>query len=449
MKRIIKEETILFVSILKWFTLATAIGALTGLISAYFVVALDKCIFWISNIPGYYLLLPIVFLSTYLINHYLFPSAKEHTTNDVVFAIHKQKSISLLVIPKIFITSILTIAFGGSAGKEAPCADMGAGLGSFLGRVLKLSAKDVKKLVICGVSAGFASAFGVPLSGAIFGLEVLSVGALLYEVLFPAVVSGITSFYVSSLIGLSYFREPLIIPSIPKESIILKVVGAGIIFGIVSLITIEFMKYAKRLFAVLKFSPLSKAFFGGLALAVITFFINERYLGLGMESTISYLKGVSAHSFDFLGKISFTAVTLNFGGSGGIITPLFYIGASAGNALGQLFSSDNIRLFSALGMVSLISGCCNTPLSASIMAIELFGPNIAPYAIISCIVSFIFTGHRTIYPAQILSFRKSESINVHYNETTQETYSEVIIRENSLTYYLLLVFDRFIGIFKK
>jgi H+/Cl- antiporter ClcA len=110
-------------------------------------------------------------------------------------------------------------------------------------------------------------------------------------------------------------------------------------------------------------------------------------------------------------KALFTAITLGFGGSGGIITPIFFVGASAGSTFGSVIGYD-LALFSAIGMVALLAGAANTPISASIMAIELFGPAIAPYAAVACIISFLMTGHRSVYPSQILSLAKSSSLSV-------------------------------------
>lgn len=110
-------------------------------------------------------------------------------------------------------------------------------------------------------------------------------------------------------------------------------------------------------------------------------------------------------------KIVFTAITLAFGGSGGIVTPIFFIGATAGSAFGSSLGFDP-AFFAAIGMVSLLAGAANTPISASIMAIELFGPQIAPYAAVACIVSYLMTGHRSVYPSQVLALSKSSSLVV-------------------------------------
>ena len=91
----------------------------------------------------------------------------------------------------------------------------------------------------------------------------------------------------------------------------------------------------------------------------------------------------------------YTSLTLSFGGSGGIVTPIFFVGAAAGGLFATVFRLDVAR-FSAIGLVSLLAGAANTPISASIMAVELFGPHLAPYATVACIISFLMKGHRSV-----------------------------------------------------
>ncbi|HKN18484.1 MAG TPA: chloride channel protein, partial [Dissulfurispiraceae bacterium] len=127
------------------------------------------------------------------------------------------------------------------------------------------------------------------------------------------------------------------------------------------------------------------------------------------------------------------SITLNFGGSGGIVTPIFFIGATAGNIFGRVLGLDP-AVFAAIGMVSLLAGCTNTPISASIMAVEIFGRAVAPYAAVACVISFLMTGHRSVYPSQILSMSKSASIAVKKGRVMSDIGGvEVTLREKSIT----------------
>lgn len=209
-RRKILEEGTLFISVLKWSVIATVIGLLVGISTSIFLLLLGSLTIIISEIKFYYFALPVVFVFSALIVKYLAPEAEGHGTEKVIEAIHERSGkISILVIPVKLITSIMTIAFGGSAGKEGPCAQIGAGISSTVASIFRMSDDDRKKIVICGISAGFASVFGTPIAGALFGIEVLFIGQMLYEVLLPSFVSGFTAYYVASSMGIKYLHNTI------------------------------------------------------------------------------------------------------------------------------------------------------------------------------------------------------------------------------------------------
>ena len=124
--------------------------------------------------------------------------------------------------------------------------------------------------------------------------------------------------------------------------------------------------------------------------------------------------------YAFILKTIFTSLTLGVGGSGGVLTPIFFVGATSGNFFGHLMG-DNFAFFSAIGFVSVLAGAANAPIAATIMAVELFGLEIAPYAAISCVIAFLMTGHRSVFNSQILSMKKSEMLNVKLGEDMDHT----------------------------
>ncbi len=142
----------------------------------------------------------------------------------------------------------------------------------------------------------------------------------------------------------------------------------------------------------------------------------------------------------FFLKIIFTSITLNFGGSGGIVTPIFFIGVTSGSLFAQIFRLD-VATFSAIGMVALLAGAANTPIAASIMAVELFGPQIAPYAAVACVISFLMTGHRSVYPSQILSVTKSPSFEIGVGDDIDSTHVHFKPRKKSLIGACLLALE--------
>jgi H+/Cl- antiporter ClcA len=218
---------------------------------------------------------------------------------------------------------------------------------------------------------------------------------------------------------------------------------AGIFFGIFSLLFIEILKIFEKLSDKMPIREEWKALLGGFSLVVLTFFMSTSYLGLGLETIKNSVEGCAVPWYASILKMFSTSVTLSFGGSGGIITPIFFVGSTAGNLLGHMPGFD-LSVFSAMGMVSLLAGAANTPISASIMAVELFGPQLAPYAAVSCVISFLMTGHRSVYPSQILSISKSASLTVKHGQEMKHIEGiEYQSRENSLSGIALKILRKF------
>ncbi|MGE5239211.1 MAG: chloride channel protein [Chloroflexota bacterium] len=417
--RTIAEEAVLFTSVIKWIVLASCTGVIVGLAATVFLTLLSSALNIVDRYHYAFLLLPVAFFLSSFLTRYLAPDAEGHGTEKVIEAIHRHASkIPLAVVPVKLFTTIVTLAIGGSAGKEGPCAQIGAALASFLARLLRFGERDRRKLVICGISAGFATVFGTPIAGAIFGVEVLFIGSLLYDVLLPSFIAGVTAYQISSFFEIPYLHTSSVVVPAISETLLLKVVLSGIIFGFVSLLLTEGMRIGHRLSGKLRMWPPLKGVFGGCLLVLLTFILGRQYLGLGLETVRSCLNGESVSWYAPFLKIVFTSITLNWGGSGGIVTPIFFIGATAGSALGSVFQID-VGMLSAIGFVSLLAGAANTPISASIMAVEMFGSSIGPYAAVACIVSYLITGHRSVYPSQILAVRKSSSLDAQMGEEIQ------------------------------
>jgi H+/Cl- antiporter ClcA len=140
-----------------------------------------------------------------------------------------------------------------------------------------------------------------------------------------------------------------------------------------------------------------------VALAVFTLG-TTKYIGLGVPTIVA---AFSEHlpRYDFAAKFAFTALTLGAGFKGGEVTPLFFIGATLGNALSSLLPLPS-SLLAAMGFVAVFAGAANTPIAGGLMAIELFGPEAGGFAAIACVVSYLFSGHHGIYHAQRLNARK-------------------------------------------
>ena len=368
----------------------------------------------------FYYLLPFALVLSVWLSKTFAPTAEGHGTEKVISAIHKEDGkIDVSVIPIKTLTTVLTIFAGGSVGKEGPGAQIGAGMASLISNLLKFRKKDRKKLVICGISAGFATVFGTPIAGAIFGVEVLIIGVIMYDVLLPSFIAGFAAFTTAQFLGIEYTYYDLhFYQDVSLDLLlILKVVFAGLFFGFISDLVITSISKTHIYIKNIKISSYLKAFIGGTLIVLLTLYFGEQYIGLGLNTIAQALNPDTSnyadlHWYTFILKTLFTSLSLGAGGSGGVITPIFYIGATSGNLFGSIISPDHIPLFAALGFVSVVAATTNTPIASTIMAVELFGIDIAHYAALSAVISFLISGHRSIFSSQILAMKKSEMLSV-------------------------------------
>ncbi|NPA59050.1 MAG: voltage-gated chloride channel [Epsilonproteobacteria bacterium] len=429
MKKHSLEQISIFVSVSKWLILSSVIGIVIGAVVTLFLDALQFAENHRDITPfAYYYLLPFALMFTIWIVKTFAPDAHGHGTEKVIESVHKKSGkIEIAVIPVKLLATIITIFSGGSAGKEGPGAQIGAGMASLISDIFHFSKEDRKKLVVCGIGAGFATVFGTPLAGAIFGLEVLVVGIIRYEVLLPSFIAGFSAFTTAQFLGIeyTYFNINFIQPMKLDLHLIFQVVLAGIFFGLVSDITITMIKRVSRTIEKIKLNVYLKAFGAGVSLIILSLIFGDEYFGLGLD-TIDHVLQNSVYFdenipwYSFLLKTIFTSVTLGSGGSGGIVTPIFYIGATSGHLFGTLIG-DNLSFFAALGFVSVLAGTTNAPIAATIMAMEVFGLDVAHYAAISIVISFIITGHRSVFPSQILAMNKSGILNIEPGEDIAHT----------------------------
>ncbi len=436
-KRHLIEQTAIFFSVAKWVFLSSVVGVIIGAVVTLFLNILEYSEVSRSILPfNYYYTLPFALVLTVWIVEKFAPNAEGHGTEKVIEAVHKEDGkIEVKVIPVKLFATVVSIFSGASVGKEGPGAQIGAGVASLLSDIFKFSKQDRKKLVICGISAGFATVFGTPVAGAIFGVEVLIIGVILYDVLLPSFVAGFAAYTTAQFLGIKYTYYNLhFYQNISLDMLlILEVVLAAVFFGIVSYIVVTTVSSVAKMIKKFKVNPYTKAFVGGLIIVLLTFVFGNEYMGLGLDTINSVLNPTSTqenvHWYSFLLKTLFTALSLGSGASGGIITPIFYIGATSGHTFGMLFSPEHLILFSALGFVSVLSATTNTPIASTIMAVELFGLDIAHYAALSAVISFLISGHRSIFSSQILAMKKSEMLSVKIGDEIENIDTDLEKKE--------------------
>lgn len=438
----IAEIFVLLASLLKWFLLASGVGAMVACSTAFFLTALETSLGLVQPFPYAFLLLPIGLMLSGWITTSLSPEAEGQGTDRVIHAIHHQAGkINPTVIPAKLVATILTITAGGSAGNIGPCAQIGGGLCSLFANAVKFDEVDRKKLVICGISAGFASVFGTPIAGALFAAEVLFVGRFFYSVLFPSVIAAVVGFQVASALGVTYLTSPLHPLSQFSPSLFFFVGLSGMAFGFIALVFVEILQVGRRLASQTRLSGPLKGLLGGMVLLGVALAFSDQFLGLGFVTLHQALQGSTVIWYAFLLKILTTSLTLNFGGSGGIVLPLFFVGATSGSLFAEVLGLD-LGMFAALGMVSVLAGAVNIPITSIVLAMELFGPSIAPYAAITCVMSFLLTGHRSVIPTQILEETKCSSIQVEKGQEVGQAMPSVQIRNKTLTKLVVSTFLR-------
>jgi H+/Cl- antiporter ClcA len=390
---------------LKWLPLSLAIGVPAGIASAVLLRALDYVTHQRQEKPWLLYLLPAAgALVGWAYHRYGKDSHRGH--NLLIEQIHEPGAgVPRRMAPFVFVGTIITHLFGGSAGREGTAVQMGGSMAGGIARALNLEKDGVRIALMSGVAAGFGSVFGTPLAGAVFALEVLSIGAMRYDALFPCIGAAIVADYASRAAGAHH--TAYMIADGPGDPLLLaKAVLAGAAFGVAGQLFAELTHAVQRLCARLSSSAAARPAIGGVAVIVLVGACGTRdYLGLGVDGIVSSFHQGGASWFAWAWKMIFTAVTVGSGFKGGEVTPLFFIGSTLGNALARLLSAP-VDLFAGMGLVAVFAGAANTPLACTIMGAELFGAgHLAPIAI-ACCTAYLFSGHTGIYSSQRLSIRK-------------------------------------------
>ncbi len=424
-----REHVRLGIFVLKWLVICMPLGAAVGSMVAFFLWSLDQVTRLQWQHPWLLFLLPLAGLASGLMYHY-WGQECEGGNNLILEQIHEPGGgIPGRLAPLVLLGTLITHLFGGSAGREGTAVQMGGSLAAILGRRLRLDTKDMRIVLMCGVAAGFGAVFGTPLAGAIFALEVLAVGRVSYQALIPCLLAGVIADQVNAAWGIAHTHYEIVFASnntiggsadfSAKLDWLLtgKVAVAAICFGLVSVLFVELTHALnagyKRAIA---WPWLRPAVGGCLVIALVWLTGSRDYLGLGVDAnphdptavTIqSSFQAGGADWFSWSWKILFTAVTISSGFKGGEVTPLFFIGASLGNVFGQLLGAP-VDLMAGLGFVAVFAGATNTPLACTIMAVELFAPGhehllssgFIVYAAVACFLSYLLSGHASIYHAQ-------------------------------------------------
>ncbi len=395
--------------VLRWSFVAILVGVLSGVATAFFLHSLA----WVTAFrDGHRLIILLLPLAGLGIGwtYQQYGAAVESGSDLIIDEVHDPRAvIPLRTTPLILFATLVTHLFGGSAGREGTAVQMGASLADRLTKPFRLSNDGRKLLLMAGMSAGFGSVFGTPIAGTIFGLEVLSVGSLRFDALLPCLVAALVGDRVTQALGFAHEAYSFVVPALTTAGLLTAVV-AGALFGLTgrcfSTLTHVITERSKAAFK----RPALRPAFGGVVVVVLVFVFGfGRYVGLGT--------GILKESFvtrvfpwDFAGKLLLTAITLGFGFKGGEVTPLFFIGATLGNVLGALPGSPlSSATLAGIGFVAVFAGAANTPLACTVLAMEIFGASMGPFAAVGCVVSYLFSGDAGIYHSQRIGVPKIQS----------------------------------------
>lgn len=430
-----REHLALGMYVVRWGIIAIPVGIIIGSAIAFFLWALDIATQTRFNHPWLLFLLPLAGIGIGLLYH-LFGKSVEAGNNLIVDQIHEPGGgVPARMAPLVFIGTVITHLFGGSAGREGTAVQMGGSIASEVARILHMKESDMRILLMCGVAGGFGAVFGTPLTGAIFALEILTIGQMSYEAIIPCLICSIAGNEATQAWGIHHTQYHIgalgsmkLVQSIPELGWLLlgKVALAAIAFGLASVIFAELAHGLHRIFKWAVPWPSFRPALGGLIVIGLVYALGTRdYLGLGVVADPHHPNGVSILSsfhnggatwFSWWWKILFTAVTLSSGFKGGEVTPLFFIGAALGNTMGRLLHAP-IDLFAGLGFVAVFAGATNTPLACTVMGIELFmgghqnalGSGFVIYLSVACFLAYLFSGHTGIYLSQRIGTPKISS----------------------------------------
>ena len=382
--------------------LCLGVALMAGSASALFLFSLEWATRTRETHPGLIWGLPAVgFVVGWL--YLKWGQSVDAGNNLLIDEIHDpRRVIPLRMVPLILGGTVASHLVGASVGREGTAVQMGGALADQLSHRFQFSAAQRRVVLMTGIGAGFASVFGTPLAGAVFALEVLAGPALRqmrWAALVPCAIAAVAADQVGLWWGVQHTAYA--VSSVPAFTAwgLCAMVLAGGLMGLTGRV---FALSAHGLSAWMKqriaYAPLRPLIGGALIAVVVSVLPAERYLGLGIPVIVEAFSQPLA-PWDFAAKLALTVASLGSGFKGGEVTPLFYIGATLGNALAPLLQMP-ISLMAAVGFVAVFAGAANTPLACTVMAVELFGVEVGAFAAVACSVSYVFSGRASIYKAQ-------------------------------------------------
>jgi CIC family chloride channel protein len=422
----------------RWIGYGIAAGILSGGVAVLFFCALDLAshatLDWLAGmpppVPPGELLLPLerapstprpwVFfvlpalggLASGLLVYRFAPEAEGHGTDAMIDAFHRGRGLIRARVPLVKgLATVLTLASGGSAGKEGPIAQIGAGLGSLLGVRLRLSARDRRILLLAGAAGGLGAIFRAPLGSALTSIEVLYREDFESDALIPCVISSVTAYVVFTLIlgGARIFDVP-VFPIVRPEELPGYLLLALIAVPVGAVYVRLFYGLRDRVLRPLALPRPLKPMLGGLGVGALGLLVPQVY-GTGWGHLQRALDGELALSLMIwicAAKIVATSLTIGSGGSGGVFGPTLFIGGMLGGAVGYGGHAlapawfPHPAAYVLVGMASFFAGVASAPIGAMLMVAEMTGGYaLLPPLMLVSVVAILLMRRRSIYEHQV------------------------------------------------
>ena len=390
-----------------WLVLAAAVGLVCGGVGTAFHLSVEA-VTELRGEHGWILwLLPLAGLV--IVALYKGTRCEGMGTNNVIRAVQSGEAVSPLLVPAIFLGTVLTHLCGGSAGREGAALQMGGSIGYNVGRLFRLSDHDRRTATVCGMAAFFSALFGTPLAATLFAMMVEDVGLTFSVAFVPGFLAALVAYGVSLACGISPTRFALAAAPALTADAVLKVMVLGAACAIVSRLFCGLLHFTEHELPKRLPNPWVRVAVGGIAVVALSYLMGVgRYNGAGMGVIAAAVEQGEALPWDFLCKALLTAVTLASGFKGGEVVPSFYIGATFGCAVGPLLGLP-AGFSAAVGLVAVFCGATNTLIPSILMAYELFQGEGLELVALGCGVCYMLSGYHGLYSSQTFVTEKWSS----------------------------------------
>lgn len=381
---------------LSFISLATLFeGIICGVLGSLFANVISIVTEVRSNNFWLVFLLPIAGLLSVFI--FKICRTENEGTSDVIKSVNGSATVSMLLLPAVFIGSALTHLCGGSAGREGAALQMGGSISSIFARIFKLDSEQQNFLTVVGMSGFFSALFGTPFGAFVFAIEVVRAGKKAISFIIPTLVSSVSAYGVVTLFKVKPERFPL--EEVLEYDVwsVVRILLISVLGAFLSLGFCKILRITKTVFKKYFENAYLRILIGGVMITVLTLIVGTTdYNGGGIDIIEKIFTQNSVKYEAFLLKIIFTAITVAAGFKGGEIIPTFFIGATFGGALASILGLS-IPLGAAVGMAALFCGVTKCPIATCVLAIEMFGAKGIVFYILSSLLSYLLSGKDNLY----------------------------------------------------